>query len=158
MKHYVKILGMLTALVIALSCSKKNDENPIIIDPVENVMDGTWSLTSATGNVANVPPQTKFDYKKTISFKSSDSSFIKTYEKGDESKTAKGTFSISIDSSSSTIKYMIILKYGDKSDFVESCSKSQEDYVLNEKSELTLTSWVPCDGPSYVYRRIQVID
>ncbi|PZP51468.1 MAG: hypothetical protein DI598_03195 [Pseudopedobacter saltans] len=128
---------------MALSCSKKNDD-----DPVVDVIGGTWNLTSAIGN-------TKFDYKQTITFKTTDSSFIKTYENGDESKTAKGKFSIRIESRSDTNFIFVSLKYNEISSLIQYCYKEQlrEEYFVNQKDSELIGTWGICDGPTYIYNK-----
>lgn len=150
MKSYLKTIVAVLVLGI-LSCSKKADNNPVIIDPSESVIDGTWILTSAYGNIANMPPQTKFDFKQTIVFNSADSSFTKTYVKGDQSKIAKGKFSFIVDSS--TIYYGgVMLRYNEKNDLIESCFDLREYYSLKKNGEL-VGDWEICDGSKNIYNR-----
>ncbi|WP_447641197.1 MULTISPECIES: hypothetical protein [Chitinophagaceae] len=47
----IRLAALLTSMLIAFSCTKRSQNNEIIIDPVESFIEGQWEMIAADGSM-----------------------------------------------------------------------------------------------------------
>ncbi|QES87693.1 hypothetical protein [Rhizosphaericola mali] len=148
-----KLVGiLLLGILIAAACEKNGSDSTLITDPPMDNLAGTWTLKSSQGSISNIPADTVFDYQKTIVLKSADSSFTKTYKKGNVTNTANGKFSLSVDITNKNALFTLTLKYNESSDLIESCTSNALTEIYDMHSDGRFYgNWGACDGPTLIF-------
>lgn len=151
MKNII-LIALMTCLLF--SCSKKEE---IVIETQEFSLDQypqKWQLVSMQGNIANMPPATGTDMTwQEYYLLHADGTFTKHRQQNGQSTAVSGTFSFE-KFDSDPLNYLV-LTYEAKSALVGTCSAEPKENMVLVSSESMHNSWMICDGPTLLYKRVK---
>jgi hypothetical protein len=143
----MKNLTLLASLIsIIISCS--SDKEIDIQTDTEK-----WQLTEMTGNIANVPPLTGSGMNwQEWYLLNSNHTFTKTREQDGATRTATGTYAITVLSDGKYIEFT----YETGSELAGSCTLASVEQLRFINEDKLMGTWAYCDGPGLTYKKMDV--
>ena len=153
-KLFLSILTV--SILISCSSDSEPESNEFCfgeIDLKSQQFPQRWTLIKMIGNTPNSEMTgANMNWQETILL-NSDSTFMKTRERNNETMQAFGTYSFSV-IKNETYSVQLDLYYDAANNLVGNCfgEPLQEAYILATKCKLIGTWWL-CDGPGLEYER-----